>query len=229
MLNGMEFKVEALDGSTSRLVVNPDRLVVAGWAGRDAAAVQHHIEELAAIGVAPPSKVPLFYQVSTNQVLQSPRVSALGSDSSGEIEPLFIRSSGQQFIGLGSDHTDRKSETWSVAHSKQMCPKPVAPTLWRWEEVSPHWNEVGLSSWIREDDNQDWVLYQNGKVSGLRYPTELAELFRQTQEDLVMLCGTIPAIGPIRPSAQFKMQIEDPVLGRRILHEYQVQILSIVS
>ena len=30
-------------------------LVIAGWTGRNKEAVQHHIDELAAIGVAPPS------------------------------------------------------------------------------------------------------------------------------------------------------------------------------
>ena len=35
------------------------RLVVAGWTGRDEAAVRHHIDELAALGVPAPSKSPL--------------------------------------------------------------------------------------------------------------------------------------------------------------------------
>lgn len=227
MSNRLEFQVKTLDGSISTVSINPNRLIVAGWAGRDLAAVQHHIDELAAIGVAPPSQVPLFYQVSANQIIQSVSVSALGTESSGEVEPLLVRSSGQLFVGLGSDHTDRKTETWSVAHSKQICPKPVAPTLWPWNEVAPHWDEVRLSSWIRESDKQDWVLYQDGKVSGLRNPLDLAELSGQTEADLVMLCGTIPVIGPIRSSVQFKMQIEDPVLGRCITHEYQVEVLPI--
>ena len=36
-----------------------DELVIAGWTGRDVAALEHHIEELKAIGVQPPSSVPL--------------------------------------------------------------------------------------------------------------------------------------------------------------------------
>ena len=31
-----------------------DRLIIAGWTGRDAAMVEHHIAELEAIGVARP-------------------------------------------------------------------------------------------------------------------------------------------------------------------------------
>ena len=34
-----------------------ERLVIAGWAGRDEAGVRHHIAELAALGVRPPRQV----------------------------------------------------------------------------------------------------------------------------------------------------------------------------
>ncbi len=34
-------------------------LVIASWTGRDVAGLQHHIDELAALGVRPPSSVPL--------------------------------------------------------------------------------------------------------------------------------------------------------------------------
>ncbi|MEL6483080.1 MAG: DUF2848 family protein, partial [Pseudomonadota bacterium] len=43
--------------------MSPLRCLVAGWTGRDPAKVAHHIEELAAIGVAPPSTTPLYYRV----------------------------------------------------------------------------------------------------------------------------------------------------------------------
>jgi hypothetical protein len=35
-------------------------LVIAGWTDRDVAALIRHIEELKAIGVRPPSSVPLY-------------------------------------------------------------------------------------------------------------------------------------------------------------------------
>jgi hypothetical protein len=46
------------------------QLVIAGWAARDEAAVKHHIEELAEIGV-PPSSVPLFYRTAASLLTQS--------------------------------------------------------------------------------------------------------------------------------------------------------------
>ena len=44
-----------------------------------------------------------------------------------------------------------------------------------------------------------------------------------------MFCGTMPAIGAIRASPHFEMEIEDPVLGRELAHAYQVTALPIVS
>ena len=47
------------------LALDVQRLIIAGWTGRDAAAVQHHIEELQALGVKPPATVPTFGTLKT--------------------------------------------------------------------------------------------------------------------------------------------------------------------
>ena len=44
-----------------------------------------------------------------------------------------------------------------------------------------------------------------------------------------MFCGTMPAIGAIRSSQRFEMELEDPVLGRKLAHGYHVQALPIVA
>ena len=44
-----------------------------------------------------------------------------------------------------------------------------------------------------------------------------------------MFCGTLGAIGGIRPAAQFTAQLEDPVLGREMRCEYGVDVLAVVS
>src|SRR5580692_1282255 len=43
------------DNGLTRRSITVDNLVVAGWTGRDRAAVEHHIKELAAIGVKAPA------------------------------------------------------------------------------------------------------------------------------------------------------------------------------
>ena len=39
-------------GRRDTIAIAPDALVIGGWAGRDEAAIHHHIEELAALGIA---------------------------------------------------------------------------------------------------------------------------------------------------------------------------------
>ncbi|MGH9915191.1 MAG: DUF2848 family protein, partial [Pyrinomonadaceae bacterium] len=111
------------DGQELRAPINS--LVIAGWAGRNVAAVEHHIEELAVLGVPRPSTVPLYYRVAADQLTTASEVEVLGPESSGEAEIMIVSVQGDLFVGLGSDHTDRKVETCSVAVSKQLCTKPV--------------------------------------------------------------------------------------------------------
>jgi hypothetical protein len=224
----LTFRVHDTSGATTDLPFSAHRLVIAGWAGRDEASLLHHIEELASIGIAPPSKTPLFYAAAASLLTQAPTLEVLGSETSGEVEPLLILADGEAFIGVGSDHTDRQAEAWSVPHSKQLCGKPVSGDLWRFSDVAPHWDQIVLRSWIPGASGK-WELYQQGKVAGLRRPDDLAILAGGLTSGTAMLCGTLGAIGGIRPAPAFRMQLHDPVLGRSIDHAYQVAALPVVS
>jgi hypothetical protein len=227
MSNVLTFHLDPVSGPSENLSFTPARLVIAGWAGRDAAALQHHIDELAAIGIAPPSQTPLFYAASASLLTQATEVEMLGPDSSGEVEPFLLLTDRGLLIGVGSDHTDREAEAWSVPYSKQLCAKPVAPVLWRFDDVVAHWDRLTLRAWIPSADG-GWTLYQEGGVATLRRPDELMDLAGDLATGAAMLCGTLSAIGGIRPAPAFRMELHDPVLGRSIAHEYHVTALPIV-
>ncbi len=227
MIDALAFQVESAEGVAETLRFRAERLVVAGWAGRDAAALQHHIDELAELGIAPPSRTPLFYAAAAELLTQASTLQVLGPDSSGEVEPLLVVADGELLIGVGSDHTDRKAEAWSVPHAKQLCGKPVAPVLWRFAEVAEHWDDLMLRAWI-PGAAEAWTPYQEGAVAGLRRPDELLALVGGLLPGSAMLCGTVPAIGGIRPASAFRMELHDPVLGRTIRHDYRVADLPVV-
>ncbi|MBO6893323.1 MAG: DUF2848 domain-containing protein [Roseibium sp.] len=208
------------------LTCTPTRLIVAGWTGRDRAIVDHHIEELAAIGVPPPSDVPLFYQCSPPLLTQDREIQALGPDTSGEAEPFLLKQDGELWLGLASDHTDRALETHSVAASKQICAKPVADTLWRFREVEPHLDHLRLKSWIVEDGRR--VLYQDGSLTSILPLRQLQRGAGMTGAT-AMLCGTLPAIGGVRSSSAFHMALVDPILGHKIEWSYKTSVLQVVS
>lgn len=208
------------------LTVAPRALITAGFTGRDEASVHHHIKELAVLGVAPPTQVPLFYQLSASLLCQTDELTVLGAQSSGEVEPFLLRADGKLWLGLGSDHTDRAFETTSIAHSKQVCGKPVATTLWRFDDVADHLDELILSSWIEENGKR--VSYQEGKLAAIRPLNELLDR-HPLGEDETMLCGTLSAIGGVRPADRFIMALSDPKMGRIIEASYAVKTLPVVS
>ncbi|MEM0936556.1 MAG: DUF2848 domain-containing protein [Pseudomonadota bacterium] len=201
-------------------------VTVAGWTGRDGAAVQHHIEELAALGVRPPSTVPLYYRVSPNLLTQARAIQVLGPDTSGEVEPLILQVGGVFYLGLGSDHTDRALEAVSVAASKQICPKPIAPMLWPLADVQDHLDALTLSTEI--DENGAWVSYQEGTFAAIRPLDALIE-GAALVEGSAMFCGTLAAVGGVRPAAAYRMTLTDPLRNRTITLRYAVETLPNVS
>lgn len=203
-----------------------DQLVIAGWTGRDADAVQHHIDELAALGVAAPSQVPLYYQVAAPLLTQADQIQVLGGETSGEVEPMIVSQDGRLWLGLASDHTDRALEVTSVAASKQVCAKPCAARLWAWEDVVGHLDWIVVESWIEEGGG--WVLYQQGTLAAIRtLPNLLAGA--ELQYRAAMLCGTFAALGGVRPAARFRARMYDPVREAEITLSYEANTLPVVS
>jgi uncharacterized protein DUF2848 len=218
----------ATDHATLPIQVPIRNLVIAGWTGRDRAAVDAHIRELAEIGVAPPRRVPIFYRVSASLLTQADVVQVLGSDSSGEVEFVLVRDSEGLLVSIGSDHTDRKVETVGVALSKQICPKPLASNVWEFASVDSHWDELILRSYILEGGRR--VLYQQGSAAAILHPRSLLESYGGADgldAGTAMFCGTLPAIGGVRSAGEFCMELEDPVAQRKIFHRYTIEPLPI--
>ncbi|MCA1769192.1 MAG: DUF2848 domain-containing protein, partial [Halomonas sp.] len=143
----------------------------------------------------------------------------------------LIGSAQGTLVGIGSYHTDREAEAWSVAHSKQVCAKPVGRQVWRLEDVIDHWDALTMTSWATIDGQE--VRYQQGQVTGLLPPAALLRRFGLEQPQLapgqVMLCGTLPVIGGVRAAEAFRMRLEDPVLCRALAHGYRVQTLPVIA
>jgi len=213
------------------LNVDIHTLVIAGWAGRDHAAIEHHIEELAALGIARPSAVPLYYRVSSNQLTQAATVQVVGAESSGEVETFVFKADGELYVSIASDHTDRKLEAYSVAFSKQACIKPVATEAWKLSDVADYWDELVIRSWIMENGVR--VLYQEGTLASLRTPLDLIVGFTGGQSMLPpgcgMTCGTVGAIGGIRPATSYVLELFDPRRQRALRHAYESEILAEVA
>jgi Protein of unknown function (DUF2848) len=204
--------------------------VIAGWTGRDPVVREKHIAELVAVGVARPATTPIYYRVSASRLTTANQIETVGENSSGEVEVVLIRAAGEVWVGVGSDHTDRKVETYSVTISKQMCDKPMAPELWPLEDVSDHWDSLILRSWI--DEQGERRLYQEGAVATMLVPDTIVAGFEPNGEltdGTAMFCGTLPARGGIRPSHKFSFELVDPVRSRCIATAYDIVTLPNVG
>jgi hypothetical protein len=206
-----------------------DHLVLAGWAGRDQAAVEAHIRELEALGTARPTRTPVFYRVAASLLTSANAIEVVGTETSGEVEVVLVQRRDGLWVGLGSDHTDRRLERTSVALAKQLCAKVVAPTLWRFDDLGPHWDDIALRSWAHRDGRRE--LYQDGTLAAILPPEQLLAKYAEIGEPIAaggaMFSGTIATITEIAPADEFEMELHDPVLNRRVHHRYRIGTLPV--
>jgi hypothetical protein len=208
-----------------------ESLVIAGWTGRDLQAVTRHIEELARMGVAPPTTTPIFYRAAARLLTTAEEIQVVGRDSSGEVEPVLVATADGLWVGVGSDHTDRKLERVGVTVAKQLCAKPVSARLWNFEEIQPHWDQLIVRSFALLAGRRR--LYQQGMLSQLRHPRELMALYRGGEGRLppgcVMFCGTMAVEGEIAFADAYELELEDPVRHLCLNHRYRVQPLPLAG
>jgi Protein of unknown function (DUF2848) len=211
-------------GATEPVLLTGFRSIVAGYTGRNEEQVRHHIDELAAIGVAPPPQVPMLYPMPDGAVTTAAEVTVSGDNSSGEIEPVLIRVAGRSYLGIGSDHTDRSLETVDIGESKRVCPKPIGVQVLSVDDWSAFdWDACRARSWV------DGVLYQDGPLAGLRRPDNLLAIVADRladladDEDFVCFAGTLPLLdGTFVPGSQWELELALPD-GRTLRHTYRTQ------
>jgi len=223
----LTFTIET-KGATTPLTLAIDQAVIAGWTGRDPVARDKHIAELESLGIARPASTPIYYRVSARRLTMEDSIEVCGEQSSGEVEFVLIGWQGRVFVGLGSDHTDRKVESYSVTVSKQMCDKPIAPVLWELEEVAGHWDRMILRSYAWTKGKRE--LYQEGTLDAMLGVDDLIKrgfADGKLPDGCAMFGGTFAAKGGIRPADRFECELEDPVLKRTIRHAYDVMTLPV--
>lgn len=222
----VNMRVESAEGS-EEMSFPIQRLICAGWVGRDPVALQEHIDELAELGVPAPTRIPIYMNFSPYLVTNSDVVDVVSTESSGEVEYVVLKDGDRLFIGVGSDHTDRGFEKYSIPASKQMYAKVLAPIVWPYEEVQGHWNKIIVRSWTSTGGTR--TLYQQAELASILNVEELLSQLPTgdglTTEGFVLFSGTPATLTGLAFGDAFDFEMEDPVMGRRIRHGYQVRVL----
>src|SRR5713101_4847210 len=126
----LEFTVQS-DGSS--LIVRPSIVALAGFTGRDQASVKAHLHELSVLGVDVPTVWPVVYAVTADRVTTDSVIEVLHPETSGELEFVIILKDGRRYIGVASDHTDRRNEKLDIGVAKQLVQRVVSREVWRFE------------------------------------------------------------------------------------------------
>lgn len=192
--------------------------MLVGYAGRDQAAVQAHVDELAAHGVPAPREVPAVWEVPASLLSSDAVVKVNGAATSGEAEPvLFLRDDGA-FVAVGSDHTDRELERTDVDAAKAACPKLVSTDVWSLASVRDEWDAIELRSDVLVEG--EWRPYQRAVLAELLEPEWYMNCF---PAPAVVFCGTVPAAdGLVTKASAFRAELRRPSDGAVLRCEYEI-------
>ena len=221
------FFVNRVSGS-KEITVQIPYMLNAGYAGRTQEKVREHIEELEKLGVPGPTEIPILFPITLNQATLAQHIDVQGEQTSGEIEFILLQHAGEWFVTVGSDHTDRELEKFSVEKSKQACPNVLASCLWPVTEVLEHWDQIQLRAWVTKDRTR--VLYQDETLAALLPFKVLLDFVRSkvagSLESIPIFSGTIATIEGLIFADFFEMEMVDPVLNRSIRHQYSIRPLT---
>jgi hypothetical protein len=225
----IELQFEIVDGAAPeavRVPVEVDEILLAGYTGRDRAAVQQHIDELQTLGIAPPPRVPMVYVVPPSLATMDGCIEVHSRHTSGEVELFVVQTTAGLLVGVGSDHTDRHQEAIDVARSKQACPKVLSRRVWRHADVADHWDHIEISSWVTSEGTR--TRYQGGTLGAfLSVDDLLREVHRAGYSNLegrLIFGGTLAVTGRFIYGERFECRLHDPVLDRSLGCEYAIAV-----
>jgi hypothetical protein len=162
----------------------------------------------------------------------SSEIEVIGNTTSGEAEFVLILDGEEAFVGVGSDHTDRELETYSLVKSKQICANVLSAQVWPYEEVESVWDEVVLRSWVKSTPASELILYQEATLATIISPSNLIDLVKSQLTDgnmdgMVIFSGTVPLLtDETICGVQFSAELFDPHSDRKLTCSYRVNQLD---
>lgn len=227
----INFNLEKYGKNTEEIYLDIERVIVVGYSGSNVEKINEHIKELEEeLGVPAPKRIPTIFECSLEVLTFNNNISFVGNMTSGEAEFLIIKDNNKIYIGLGSDHTDRKLESISVLKAKQICPKPFAKTLWLYDDIKDNWNNIKLESYQVVDGQE--ILYQKGTLSEI-LPVEkiISELENRigSLEKCIVFSGTVPLVSGFKYGNNFKGKLIDGSKNRSINLEYNINVIEEVE
>jgi hypothetical protein len=177
----------------------------------------------------------MIFPVLSHNITTSDGIEVLGDKTSGEAEYVLLLEGDRIYVGVGSDHTDRDLESYSIVHSKQICPNVMSSDLWNYDDVRDSWDDLVLQSWVKTEDSEEETLYQEASLGTIIAPENLIALIRSrlrdgSAEGLVVFSGTVPVLtGEMVYANYFRCALTDPRAGASLTCEYHVRPMDFLE
>ncbi|MDH3463963.1 MAG: DUF2848 domain-containing protein, partial [Acidimicrobiia bacterium] len=173
--------------------------------------------------IAAPDSTPVVFPCGADRVVSHNVIDVTGDRTCGEVEFVLLVTDDGLHVTVGSDHTDRALEQESILLSKQVVPKVVADTAWRFDDIADHWDDLILRSWVGEAQRP----YQETGVDFFLTPDDIIELVN-AEPGTIIFGGTVASlVGGFDFDPLFRASLIDPVLDRSITLEYRSRPLEL--
>jgi hypothetical protein len=226
MTSSQPLSFDLPDGTQVR--VEPRRVFNAGYAGRNQAEVQAHIDELADLGVPAPETTPTLYPVAPYLAQQTDVVAVQHGRTSGEAEwAIVVAGPGEDDVLLtcACDHTDRSLEVHGVAWSKNASPDVLGRAAWRLTEVADRLDAMRITARV----GQAGTVIQDTTLGALLPPKYWLDVLRENgwfEEGTVLISGTVPMVEGVDQFAdRWEVTLTDVDSGREATCGYRVEVL----
>lgn len=231
MSTKIKLTLETKDSTSEKeFIVN--RMFNYGSAVKDPEFVRKHHAEVNKLGIVLPNRgvLPRMYHLSDWTLTTADEITVQGNETSGEAELVFLDDGGEILVGVGSDHTDRKLEKFSIHYGKQVCQNVLAPKVWLLREIEDHLDQVVME--CETETAGVKALYQRVNVDVFMEPRKLMGLvYERTSvphgSGVVLFSGTVPTIdNALYYADKWTIRLTDTVLNRMIEHTYAVKRLN---
>ncbi len=197
-----------------------------GFTSRYRENIQAHIDEQLKLGIQTSTEIPHYFLIWPGLLDFSYDIFVVGHDTTGEIEFTIMKDEENEiYIGLISDHCDRKISALRVTKSKQASCKPVCKQIWRYRDIKNHWDKIQLESF--QYVNGECRPYQKGSLADyipLEEIITFSEKSMKQKEHYLVMSGTVATIDGYFENQGFLGRMIDPVLNRMLTVDYRLSI-----
>lgn len=195
--------------------------------------LETQLSMMADAGVNRPTELPTIVPKPAHLITTRHTIQVNSSNTAGEAEFVLLIETDRTYVGVGNDHKDRDLERSEMHKANSSCPSVISDHVWVLDEIRDHWDDLELRSWVAVDGGLQ--AHQRATLLEFMEPETIIErVDRRTCDPLpgtAIWSGTVgvgeAGVDPfpkVVPGSFYVVQLYDPILERRLLAHYAIQV-----